>query len=367
MKRREFVTKAGITTAAVAAVNGCGSKSVEGPNVQTRKTVRWDLASSFPKSLDTIFAAAEVLSRRVEQLSGGKFQIRVYQSGEKVPGNQVLDEVRNGGSECGHSASYYFIGKNPALAFDTAVPFGLNARQQNAWLGSAGGLELMREVFSDFNIMNFPGGNTGVQMGGWFRREIASLQDMKGLVMRIPGQGGEIINRIGGQATAIPGGDIFPALEKGTIDATEWVGPYDDMKLGFHKIAKNYYYPGWWEPGPTLSFYVNKDAWARLPADYQAAFEVAAAEANLGMMMDYDAKNPGAFKELRGMPDVKILPFPEDMMVAAKKEAQALMQEKVAADAGFKKLYDHWHAYRVESAAWLSSAEMTYANFAYRS
>ncbi len=216
--------------------------------------IRWRLASSFPKNLDTIYGAAETLSKRVAALTGGKFQIRVFAGGELVPGLQVLDAVGNGTAECGHSAGYYYVGKNLALAFDTAVPFGLTARQQNAWMYAGGGIEALRTLYAKYNVLQFPGGNTGTQMGGWFRQEIKSMADLKGLKMRIPGIGGKIMARLGAVPQTLPGGDIYPALERGALDAAEWVGPYDDEKLGFHKIAKHYYYPGWWEGGPQLSF-----------------------------------------------------------------------------------------------------------------
>ena len=266
MKRRSFVTKSLAGAAGVGAVlTSCAQPEGGGtPAVQTRKAVSWRLASSFSRSLDTIYGAAHILADRVSELTDGKFTIRPYPGGEMVPALEVLGAVQTGTVQMGHSASYYYVGKNPAFAFDTCVPFGLTARMQNAWLYYGGGLELMRELFADFNIVNLPGGNTGVQMGGWFRRTIDSLDDLRGLKMRIPGLGGQVMDRLGVNVQLISGGEIFPALERGAIDATEWVGPYDDEKLGFQKVASNYYYPGWWEPGPTLSFYVNRSAWDRM-------------------------------------------------------------------------------------------------------
>ncbi len=244
MKRRDFLKKAGIGVAASAAF---------GPAfAQAAPTVRWRLASSFPKSLDTIYGAAEVLAERVSALTGGRFQIRPYQAGEIVPGLQVMDAVQQGTVEAGHTASYYYVGKAAVLALDTAVPFGLTARQQNAWMYQGGGIELFRPIFADFGIIQFPGGNTGVQMGGWFRKEIKGLSDLKGLKMRIPGPGGQVMSRLGVVPQVLAGGDIYPALERGVVDAAEWVGPYDDEKLGFYKVAKYYYYPGWHEPAHAL-------------------------------------------------------------------------------------------------------------------
>ncbi|MDX1382459.1 MAG: ABC transporter substrate-binding protein, partial [Thermoanaerobaculia bacterium] len=233
MKRRDFLRKAttiGLTGGALSACGG-GGEGAAGPAVHTRSRVRWRLASSFPRGLDTMFGAAEMIAARVEALTEGQFTIRAYPDPELVPGLQVLDAVQQGTVQVGHTASYYFTGKNPTLAFDTAMPFGFNARGQIAWLYEGGGLELMREVYADFNILNFPGGNTGTQMGGWFNREVNAASDLQGLKMRIPGLGGEVMNRLGATVQVLAGSDIYPALERGAIDATEWVGPYDDEKL----------------------------------------------------------------------------------------------------------------------------------------
>ena len=231
-------------------------------------------------------------------MTGGRFTIEPYAAGEIVPGLEVLDAVQNGTVECGHTASYYYVGKNPALAFGTSVPFGLTAQQQNAWYYHGGGLEVMHKLYSDFNVLNFPAGNTGAQMGGWFKKEIKSLQDLKGLKMRIPGLGGKVMSRLGVNVQVIPGGEIYLALERGAIDAAEWVGPYDDLKLGLNKAASYYYYPGWWEPGPTLEVQVNKSQWDKLPPEYQEVFKTAAMEANLNMLSKYDALNREALKTI---------------------------------------------------------------------
>jgi TRAP-type mannitol/chloroaromatic compound transport system substrate-binding protein len=251
-----------------------------------------------------------------------------------------------------------------AFAFDTAMPFGLTARMQNSWMYYGGGLKLTREFFKDYNILNFPGGNTGVQMGGWFRKEIKTLADLKGLKMRIPGIGGQILARLGAVPQTLAGGDIYPALERGALDATEWVGPYDDEKLGFHKVAKHYYYPGWWEGGPQLSFYVNMRKWAELPPAYQAAFEAAAAEANVHMLSDYDARNPPALMRLV-REGVKLHPFPHDMLVAARKSAFELYEEEAAKNPAFRKIYVEWKRFRDLSIQWFKVAEASYANFLY--
>jgi len=327
-------------------------------------TVRWRLASSFPKSLDTIYAAAEHLADRVKRMTGGRFEIRVFAGGEIVPGLQVLDAVSQGTVECGHTASYYYVGKNMAFAFDTALPFGLTAREQIAWMYAGGGLQLLREFMRGYNIIPFPGGNTGVQMGGWFRKPIQRLTDLKGLKMRIPGIGGQIMAKLGAVPQTLAGGDIFPALERGALDATEWVGPYDDEKLGFYKVAKHYYYPGWWEGGPQLTFYVNLKKWRSLPDAYKAAFESAAAEASIHMLAEYDAKNPAALQRLvrKG---VQVHPFPKDIMVAARDASLALYAEESRENPEFRRIYQEWKKFRAASHQWQKLAEAAYANFLY--
>ncbi len=356
MKRRDFLKKAGIGVAASAAF---------GPVfAQAAPTVRWRLASSFPKALDTIYGAADVLAGRVSELTGGRFQIRPYQAGELVPGLQVMDAVQQGTVEIGHTASYYFVGKAAVFAFDAAVPFGLTARQQNAWMYYGGGIELFRPIFADFGIIQFPGGNTGAQMGGWFRREIKGVADLKGLKMRIPGPGGQVMSRLGVVPQVLAGGDIYPALERGVVDAAEWVGPYDDEKLGFYKVAKYYYYPGFWEPGPQLSFYVNLKAWQKLPKEYQQALEVAAAEANLSMLAKYDQVNPPALQRLIKA-GVRLRKWPADVMKAAQKAAFDWYEEEAAKDATYRRVYTAWKKFREEQYRWFGVAELGYEQFAF--
>ena len=357
MQRRSFLKKAGALGLAGATV-AAPALAADGP------TLRWRMASSFPKSLDTIYGAAETLARRVSELTGGKFQIRVFPGGEIVPGTQVLDAVQNGTVECGHTCSYYYVGKNKAFAFDTSMPFGLTARQQNAWIYQGGGMKLLRDLFAGYNIVNFPGGNTGTQMGGWFRREVKNLADLKGLKMRIPGLGGEIMSRLGVVPQTLAGGDIYPALEKGTIDATEWVGPYDDEKLGFYKVAKHYYSPGYWEPGPTVSFYVSAKEWAKLPPAYKAAFEVAAAEANAIMLAQYDARNPQALVSLL-QKGVKLHRYPTDVLQAAQKVAFELYEEESSKNPAFKKIYTEWKKFRTLAHGWSGLAESAMETFMY--
>jgi TRAP-type mannitol/chloroaromatic compound transport system substrate-binding protein len=366
--RRAFLTgaiagsAAGLVGAAAITARGRGAES--GAAVHTKKRVEWRLASSFPSSLDTIYGAGEVIAERVAAMTEGAFKIRVYQAGELVPGLQVMDAVQKGSAEIGQTASYYYIGKNPALAFDTCLPFGFTPRQQNAWLQEGGGLEFVQELYSDFGIVSFPAGNTGVQMGGWFREPIATAEDLKGLKMRIPGLGGKVMDRLGVSVQVLAGGDIYQALERGAIDATEWVGPYDDMKLGFHEVAKNYYYPGWWEPGPSLSFLVNRGAWDALPASYQDILKAAGREAAATMQERYDAKNPGALKALLAE-GVQLRPFSEEILRVSRDAAQELIAEEAAADATYGRIHENWKAYRRGSFDWFATSELAYARFAW--
>ncbi len=362
MQRRDFVKAAALGSSASLLLSSCASGDGGAPAVQTGDpSLRWRLVSSYSRGLDTIYGAAEVLAERVGNLTGGRFKILVYPAGELVPAFEVLESVQKGTAQMGHTASYYYIGKSPALAFDTTVPFGLTARQFNSWAYHGGGMELLRSLFADYNILNLPGGNTGVQMGGWFNREVNSAGDLKGLSMRIPGMGGRVMDRLGVTVQQIPGGEIYPALERGAIDAAEWVGPYDDEKLGFAQVARYYYYPGWWEPGANLSFYINRDVWNQLPANYQHVLEVAAAEANLYMLSRYDAVNPPSFRRLiEGGTEVRA--FPKDVLDAAYASAQELLKEGTS-DPEYAKIYDSYTAWQKDATAWFGTSEQTFADY----
>jgi TRAP-type mannitol/chloroaromatic compound transport system substrate-binding protein len=353
MQRRKFLTTAGLAAAGSALAAPAIAQSAE---------IRWRLASSFPKSLDTIYGAAEFMAKRVSDATGGKFQIRVFAGGEIVPALQVVDAVQANTVEMAHTASYYFVGKDPTFAFDCAIPFGLNARQQNAWMYFGGGRELMADFFRGYNIHAIPCGNTGTQMGGWFRKEIKTVDDLKGLKFRIGGFAGQVLAKLGVVAQQIAGGDIYPALEKGTIDAAEWVGPYDDEKLGFNKIAKYYYYPGWWEGGPQLSTLVNTSQWDSLPAEYKAALESACGEANGWMLSKYDAQNPLALKRLIAS-GTQLRGFSREIMEASLKAANQLYEETAATNANFKKIYTAWRQFRRDQLEWFQVAENTFDNF----
>ncbi len=348
MKRRTFIASA---TAGVAA------GIVAAPAVaQSNPTINWRLASSFPKSLDTIFGAADIMAKRVSQLTDGKFNIRVFPGGELVPALQVMDAVQAGTVEMGHSASYYYFGKDATFAFDTAVPFGLTARQQTAWMDQGGGRQLMRDFFADYGIVNFMGGNTGCQMGGWFRKEVNRPEDLQGLKMRVGGFAGRVMQKLGVVPQQIAGGDIYPALEKGTIDAAEWIGPYDDEKLGFNKVAPFYYTPGWWEPSAQLSFYVNKKEWDKLPKEYQAALEVATYEAHIAMQAMYDFRNPTALARLMKN-GVKLKNFSKPILDACFKAAQEVIEEEASKNGKFKKVLDPWRRFQLDQNNWYAVAE----------
>ena len=364
MKRREFLQKAIPAAWAGSVLTGCRKETAGGPAIVTRPHVTWRLVSSFPRSLDTLFGAAEFFCRRVGEITDQHFTIRPYPAGELVPGLQVMDAVQQGTVACGQTCGYYYTGKNPALAFETTVPFGLSHRQQSAWLNQAGGLDLLNEVLADFNIRTFFAGGTGAQMGGWFRQELPDLSAVRGLKIRIPGLGGEILSRMGATVQLLSGSDLYLALERGAIDATEWVGPYDDEKLGFYKVAKYYYYPGWWEPGPTIAYYVNRREWDRLPRDFQAAFQAAATESGFDMITNYDRQNPAALTRLLGH-GVQLRRFTDDVMLEASKVTLDLMEERSAKDPAYRKLYEHWKAFRTESFRWFNTAEAAYQSFAF--
>ncbi|SJZ35511.1 TRAP-type mannitol/chloroaromatic compound transport system, substrate-binding protein [Enhydrobacter aerosaccus] len=358
MQRRKFVRTAGLGSAAVAA-----SATLAAPAIaQSMPELKWRLTSSFPKSLDTLYGGSERLSRIVAEATDNKFQIRVFSAGEIVPGLQVADAIQNGTVEMGHNASYYYFGKDPTFALGTAVPFGLNTRQMDAWLTNGGGEQLLNDFYKDYNIYGIACGNTGCQMGGWFRKEINTLDDMKGLKMRIGGFAGQVMARLGVIPQQLAGGDIYPALEKGTIDAAEWVGPYDDQKLGFAKIAPNYYYPGWWEGCATLHTFIGLDKWNMLPKPYQAILRAACADTNAWMVGKYDADNPKALRELVAS-GVKLLPFSAPIMEASFKAANDVYAETMASNARFKKIYESMAAFRKEEVLWFRVAENTFDTF----
>jgi TRAP-type mannitol/chloroaromatic compound transport system substrate-binding protein len=359
MKRREFLKTAGVGLAASAAVAA--------PAIaQSMPEIKWRLTASWPKSLDTLYGACETISKFVAQATDNKFQIQVFAAGEIVPGLQVLDAVQNGTVEMGHTANYYFIGKDPTWALFCAVPFGLNSRQQNAWFYDGDGQKLIDDFGAKSNVRCLLAGNTGCQMGGWFNKEIKEPADFSGLKMRIGGWAGKTLGKLGLVAQQLAGGDIYPALEKGTIDAAEWVGPYDDEKLGFYKVAKYYYYPGWWEGGTTNHLMINLPKWNELPKAYQAILTAAAAYANVEEQARYDARNPAALKRLVAA-GTQLRPFSQSIMEACLKASQEVNAETSAANADYKKVWDNIVAFRNDEYLWWQVAEYSYDTFMIRS
>jgi TRAP-type mannitol/chloroaromatic compound transport system substrate-binding protein len=349
-----------------AAVAGAATTAVAAPAVaQANPEVRWRMTVSWPKSLETLYGMAEHISKRVAELTDNKFQIQVFAAGEIVPPLQVLDAVQQGTVECGHTALYYYFGKDDAFVFGSALPFGMNGRMQNAWLLHGGGQQLLNEFLADYKCHFIPGGNTNCQMGGWFRKEISKPDDLKGLKFRLGGFAGKIMQRVGVVPQQIGAGDIYPALEKGTIDGAEWVGPYDDEKLGFYKVAKFYHYPGWWEPSSTGGFISNKEKWDALPKFYKEALTSACLEANNWGATKYDAVNPAALKRLVAG-GATLRPFSPEVMDTCYKAAQELYKEISEKNPKFKKLYDSYSAWMADGYLWHQVADYTMDSYMIR-
>jgi TRAP-type mannitol/chloroaromatic compound transport system substrate-binding protein len=355
MKRRDFLKVTGIGAA--------GAATFAAPAIaQSMPEIKWRFTTSWPKSLDTLYGAAELMAKTVGEITDNKFQLQTFAGGEIVPGLQVLDAVQNGTVECGHTASYYYFGKDPTFTFGTAVPFGPNQRMNQAWYINGGGKEALNEFYKTYNVTSLLAGNTGCQMGGWFRKEINTVDDLKGLKMRIGGFAGRIMQKLGVVPQQLAGGDIYPALEKGTIDAAEWVGPYDDEKLGFYKVAPHYYTPGWWEGGPMLLALVNLEKWNALPKHYRAALEAGASVANDWMTARYDAANPMAMKKLLAS-GTKLHAFSAPIMDASFKAAKEIYAEVSASNANFKKVHDSLMNFTGNGYQWWAVAELTYDSF----
>ncbi len=371
MERREFLGKAGkiaLGAAAVSAIAACGNDAETAVDEVAADSsfpeINWEMATSWPLSLDTIFGGAEEFSSMVSRMTGGKFTITPRAAGELVGAVEVLPSVETGAVKAGHTASYYYVGKSNAVAFGTALPFGLTARQQNAWLYEGGGQQLMQDFYRErFGIIQFFAGNTGTQMGGWFNKELNSVADLPGLKMRIPGLGGQVMTRLGVTVELIAGGEVFQALDTGRVDAAEWVGPYDDTKMSFQDAAKFYYYPGWWEPGPSLEVEFPVSEFDPLPEEYKAIIEAAAYAANHIMLARYDALNPPALADIIAAGKTTILPFPEDVMIASEQAAFALYDEYSAADPDFKTIFDSWAPFRTAIQDWHGLAEKAMLDF----
>lgn len=325
-----------------------------------RETFEWKLVTTWPKNFPGLGSAPERFAEKVGEMSGGRLKIKVYGAGELVPAMGVFGAVSDGAAQMGHGAAYYWKGKVPAAQFFTAVPFGLNAQEMNGWLHHGGGLELWEEVYAPFDLIPMAGGSTGVQMAGWFNKQINSVDDLKGLKMRIPGLGGEVLNRAGGTAVTIPGGELYTALQTGVIDATEWVGPYNDLAFGFYQIAEYYYYPGWHEPGSILEFIVNKTAFEKLPEDLQAIVRTAARDANQDMLDEYTARNNRALKELVEQHGVQLKRLPADVLAHLKKINTEILQETAAEDPQFARVYEAFKEFQQQVIPYHQISEEAY-------
>ena len=357
MDRRTFITKAGIGAGAAAA------STLAAPAIaQENQKITWRLTSSFPKSLDTIYGGGETIAKYVREATDGNFDIQVFAAGEIVPGLQAADAVTSGTVEMCHTVPYYYVGKDVTYAMGAAIPFGLNARQTNAWHYYGGGIDLMNKFYETQGFVGFPAGNTGVQMGGWFRKEINTLEDLKGLKFRIAGLAGRIMSKLGVVPQQIAGGDIYPSLEKGVIDGAEWVGPYDDEKLGFVKVAPYYYYPGWWEGGPTVAVFINKGKFDGLPPKYQALLKTAAQATNMDMLASYDQKNPAAIRRLVDQ-GAQLRAFSQEIMQASYDSAKEVYGEISGENAMFKEIYDNQLAFKRDAYLWAQLSEYTFDTF----
>ncbi|MGK7925095.1 MAG: TRAP transporter substrate-binding protein [Spirulina sp.] len=364
LKRRQFLTHTAL--GATVALGACAQESLESNPASTSSDplVQWRMTVSWPKSVNIIFSGVDIIARRVNEMSDGRFTITPYEAGEIVDGFKVLDAVMDGTVECGYTASFYFIDKNSALAFGTGLPFGLTTQEQFAWLYRGGGWAALQKLYDDFGIVFIPAGNTGGQMGGWFRRELNTVEDLKGLKMRIPGMGAEILKRLGVDVKVLPVDEIVPALLKGEIDAVEWIGPYEDEQFGLHKATSFYYTPGWWEQTSLDSVYVNKAAWEKLPQSYQAMLKAAVLEAQLNVWSEYEVKNSEALERLIAG-GTKLLTYNPEILQTACQTAFELYEEKAAENQSFREIYQQWNDFRRKIQRWHRTNELSYANFTF--
>ncbi|MFT7299739.1 MAG: TRAP-type mannitol/chloroaromatic compound transport system substrate-binding protein [Porticoccus sp.] len=368
MKKQFLNLKILVAMTLFAALTGCGAdsgngavaESASGQQAALKKIYKWKMVTTWPKNFPGLGMAAENFSTMVDKMSGGRLEVKVYGAGQLVPAMETFDAVSQGTAEMGHSAAYYWKGKTRTSVFFTSVPFGLNAQEMNGWLHHGGGMALWKELYEPFNLVPLAAGNTGVQMAGWFNKEINSLADLDGLKMRIPGIGGEVMSRVGVEAVSMPGGELYTSMQTGVIDATEWVGPYNDLAFGFHQVAKYYYYPGWHEPGPTLELIVNKQAFSSLPEDLQAIIEGAARAVNQDMLDDYTAHNNSALDELINTHGVDVRPLPDEVLTELNRMTQKVLEEIAAEDPGFKKVYDSQKAFKKQAIKYHKISEQAY-------
>ena len=367
--RRDFLKhslQAGAASLALSAPllgAGCSTPSsgpVDAPAVQTGKKFQWKMLTTWPPTLPVIQDGPKLFAQWVKEMSSGRLEIQVYGGGELVPALGAFGAVSQGTAEIGHGASYYWAGKIPAAQFFAAVPFGMNPQQMNAWIISGGGLELWEEIYAPFNLIPLPGGNTAIQMGGWFNKEINSVNDLKGLKMRIPGLGGKVISKAGGSAVLSAGGEIYTNLERGVIDATEWIGPFHDYTMGFYKIAKYYYYPGWHEPGTNLEFFINRPAFEQLPSDLREMVRNAAARVHYWMLCESESRNNLYLQKLVKEENVDLRPFPSEVLEQLRTYSAEVIEEVVQKDAQSRKIHDAYTAFRRQITPWADISERLY-------
>ena len=369
MQRRDFLTKAGVGALALGSVAASGCKEKSQPaavssasqdNVTADQPIEWKMVTTWPKNFPGLGTGANFLASLIGEMSGGRIKVTVYGAGELVPAFEIFDTVSNGTAELGHGSAYYWKGKNAAFQFFSTVPFGLTADEMNAWLYHGGGMKLWQAAYQPFGLVPMAAGNTGVQMAGWFNKEIKALEDLKGLKMRIPGLGGEVLKRLGGTPVNLPGGELFTAMQSGTLDATEWVNPYNDLAFGFHKVAKYYYYPGWHEPGTTLECFVNQKAFEALPADLQAIVLNAARVANQDMLTEYIARNNDALETLVNEHHVDVRKLPEDVLIRLRDLSDQVVKEVAAKSPQAQEIYDSYKTFRDKVVRWQAISEQPY-------
>ncbi|MEH6625506.1 MAG: TRAP transporter substrate-binding protein DctP [Motiliproteus sp.] len=361
MKRRELVKALGLGAVAAGTLAACSDRA-SSPRSSVPETFEWKMVTTWPKNFPGLGTGANFLAQLIGEMSGERIKVKVYGAKELVGALEIFDAVSRGTAEMGHGASYYWKDKVPAAQFFAAVPFGLTAQEMNSWLYHGGGMELWNEVYSPYGLIPMAAGNTGVQMGGWFNKEINSIEDLEGLKMRIPGLGGEVLKRAGGTPVLLPGGEIFPSLQSGAIDASEWVGPYNDLAFGLHKVAKYYYYPGWQEPGTTMESFINKEAFNALPVDLQAVVRAACRVANQDMLANFTAKNNNALQQLVNDHHVELRKFPDEVLKRLKQLSEQVVADEAAKDPLSKKVYESFSTFKQQVEEWHGLSEMAYLN-----
>lgn len=362
--RRKFIKSAGAVAAAgatgmIASCSSAETVAIDTPNINFNKTFQWKMVTTWPPNFPVLGEGCKLLAKWVDEMSGGRLKIEVYGGGELTPALECFDAVSHGAVEMASGSGYYWAGKIPAAQFFSSVPFGMNAQQMNAWIINGGANKLWDEIYDPFNLIPLPGGNTGVQAGGWYNKEINTIEDYQGLKMRMPGLGSKIINEAGGTAVLVAGGELFTNLERGVIDATEWIGPYHDYLMGFHRVAKHYYYPGWHEPGTVLEMIMNKSKFNELPKDLQEILRTCIYRLNQWMLLEFEQKNAVYLQKMKDE-GVDIRPFSKEVLAPLKKIAEEVVLEVVASDAQSQKIYEHYTAFRKQISGWSDISEKFY-------